>query len=662
MLRYRYFFVARAWSIWLAGWAIRGAAPLVALAYIAGTLAGGGVATAGEMTTKLTAVPAAVHAGAKFRLKVHINVKAGFHIQSAHPLDQDFIPTKLTPEANSDCQFGPVQYPKAVLLPASTALTAAGKISVYLNDVSVWIPVRLKAGTPPGDLILKVDFHAQACNNQTCFMPVRKTLTVRVHVLPALGKGGTAPPGGTIGKQGGGLPQNPSAAILPATGAGASPPSGAVPQSGSAPRESIRQQLRIIQARPYHVPQEHPPLWELIVSALLGGLILNVMPCVLPVIPLKVLSMVQQAHGNRRRAVVHALAFSAGIISLFAGLAVAMGIYRFQTHHHLMYGMQYSHPEFLLVLGLVVMALALSMLGVWTIAAPRAVSNLEVPQGGLAGSFAMGLLATILATPCSAPYLGPLFAITLAEPTGVIVLFFMLIGVGMAVPYVILAAFPQWLNRVPRAGRWSELLKQALGLVMVGVAIYLLSSLPSQHALILALGLAVVLGAVLWVWGQAISYTMPTARIWTIRGAALVVGVALAAGIWLYNGGLVPRRHFASGRWQSFTLQRLDAGLRNHRPVVVDFTASWCINCHYVKHFVLDTAPVRNSFRKGDVLLLRADLTAEPPVEKALLYKLGWRSIPVLAVFSPAHPYAPKILHDLYSAGAVEAAVRQAGG
>ncbi len=662
MLRDRYILVARARGVWLAARAIRSWALLVAMAYVAVGLTGGGLARAGEMAVKLTAVPAAVHAGAKFRLKVHITVNAGFHIQSAHPLDKDFIPTKLTPEANSDIQFGPVQYPKAVLLPASTALTAAGKISVYLNDVSVWIPARLKADTPTGDLILKVVFQAQACNDQTCFMPVQKTLTVRVQVLPALSKGGTAPSGGAVGKQSIGLPHQMPAANSPATGVASSSRPGGLQPARSAPRESIQQQLQIIQSRPYHVPHEHLPLWELIVSALLGGLILNVMPCVLPVIPLKVLSMVQQAHGNRRRAVVHALAFSAGIISLFAGLAAAMGIYRWRTHQHLMYGMQYSHPEFLLVLGLVVMALALSMLGVWTISAPRAVTNLEVPQGGLASSFAMGLLATILATPCSAPYLGPLFAVTLAAPTGIIVLFFMLIGVGMAVPYVILAAFPQWLNRVPRAGRWSELLKQALGLVMVGVAIYLLSSLPSQHALILALALTLVLGVVLWVWGQAISYSMPAGQIWTIRGAALAFGLAVATGLWLYNGGLNPREHIGSGRWRPFTLQRLDAGLQNHRPVVVDFTASWCINCHYVKHFVLDTIPVRNSFRKGDVLLLRADLTDEPPVEKALLYKLGWRSIPVLAVFSPAHPYAPKILHDLYSAQAVETAVSQAGG
>lgn len=631
--------------------------PLVAMAFLLGNLS---IRDAGasEISEQLTAVPAVVHAGATFRLRVHIDVQAGFHIQSAHPLDRFFIPTQLTVDTNPAIRFGTVQYPKAVLLPASAALTAAGKISVYLNSVSIWIPARLKANTPAGNLTVKVKFQAQACNDQTCFMPVEKTLSVRLRVLPALGDGGGAVAGGTMGKQAAGLPQTQPGTKLPA--AGTAPSTQLATQV--APQESIQQQVRIINSRPYHVPQAHLPLWELIVSALLGGLILNVMPCVLPVIPLKVLSMVQQAHGNRRWAVVHALAFSAGVISLFAGLAVAMGIYRAVTHHHLMYGMQYSSPEFLLALGLVVMALALSMLGVWTISPPRAVSNVEVPQGGLTGSFAMGLLATILATPCSAPYLGPLFTITLAEPTGIMVLFFMLIGVGMAMPYVVLAAFPQWLNRVPRAGRWSELLKQALGLVMVGVAVYLLSSLPTHHALIVALGLAVVLAAVLWVWGQAISYSMPAGRIWTVRVVALAGGVALAAGLWIYNGGLNPPRHLGSGRWRSFTLQRLDAGLRNHRPVVVDFTASWCINCHYVKHFVLDTAPVRGSFQKVDAVLLRADLTDGPLVEKALLYKLGWRSIPVLAVFSPAHPFTPVILHDLYSAEAVEAAVRRAGG
>ncbi len=612
----------------------------------------------GIIAEKLTAVPATVHVGQKFTLIFTVHVQAGYHIQSAHPLDPAFIPTQLTAKTDPSVKFGAVQYPQAILLPASTAITTAGKISVYENDVKFTIPGQVKPGAPTGHLKLSVEFQAQACNSQSCFMPVDKTFSVPLTVLPAAAgavktgsqpavKAGSLNTGGSI---------SAAAAPLPAARTEMSHP-------GSRPRQSlsVAEQVRIINSRPYHVAGRQLPVWELVLFALLGGLILNVMPCVLPVIPLKVLSLVHQAHGNRKWAVVHALVFSAGVISLFAGLAVAMSIYRAVTHHHLMYGMQNGNPVFLFAIGLIVLALGLSMLGVWTISAPRAISNVQTPQTGLIGSFCMGLLATILATPCSAPYLGPLLTVALGESAAVMVLYFILIGVGMAVPYIILAAFPQLLSRVPRAGRWSELLKQALGLVMVGVAAYLFSSLQTHHALMVALAIAVVLGSVLWVWGQAVNPGMPEGRIWSIRFAALAAGVALAAGIWIYNGGLLKRTTNASGRWQAFSLHKLDSALRHKRPVVVDFTAAWCINCKYVKHFVLDTSPVRRSFKRADALLLRADLTREPPVEKALLYKLGWRSIPVLAIFSPAHPYSPVLLHDIYSAQAVQNAVHQAG-
>ena len=639
---------------------------LVFLAALTAVMADGQVDAATVITTHLMASPVRVHAGATCRLELTVQVQAGYHIQSAHPLDKFLIPTLVKPVPNQYLTFGGVVYPRAILIPASAAITSVGKLSVYENNVVISIPVFIKKNTPWGNLKLMAHFQAQACNDQTCFMPVKKTLITRIVVLPPLNAGGTGPQAAPSGQ----APPSESAVsaqqVLPKalkSGPAANAEIGQTNTLGSSREkaESVAQQISIINARPYHVAKEQLPLWELILSALLGGLILNVMPCVLPVIPLKVLSMVQQSKGDRRWAIVHALVFSLGIISLFAFLAVGMGIYRAVTHQHLMYGMQYGNPEFLLILGLVVLALALSMLGVWTITPPRAVANVEIPRTGLMGSYAMGLLATILATPCSAPYLGPLLAITLGQPTAVMVLFFMLIGVGMAIPYIILAAFPQWLNRLPRAGRWSEMLKQGLGLVMVGVAVYLLCSLQTHHELMVALAIAVVLAAVCWAWGQLAYYSMPMGRIWSIRAGALIIGLVLSTAIWVYNDGLAGRTVRYSGQWQPFTLARLDKGLAQHRPVVVDFTASWCINCKFIKHFVLDAPPVRSGFKRAGALLLRADLSQDPPVEKALLYKLGWRSIPVLAIFSPEHPYTPVVLHDIYSQQSVIAAVRKSG-
>jgi thiol:disulfide interchange protein DsbD len=226
-----------------------------------------------------------------------------------------------------------------------------------------------------------------------------------------------------------------------------------------------------------------------------------------------------------------------------------------------------------------------------------------------------------------------------------------LVGVGMSLPYLLLAIFPQALERVPRAGRWSDLLKQGLGIVMIGVAVYLLTLIPNTTYWPWVLMAGVLVALVCWAWGQIPSYNMERGQIWGIRVVALAVGIGLGAGLYAMSTRYTReiRPAMEESGWQAFNVALLDDALKNGRPVVVDWTATWCINCHALEAFVLNTTGVQEAFQKNNVLLLKADLSTDNPPATLLNRELGGEAIPVLAVFAPSRPYEPVVLRDSYS-------------
>ncbi len=369
-------------------------------------------------------------------------------------------------------------------------------------------------------------------------------------------------------------------------------------------------QLAAIGGRGYHAAHQETAQYSIgwiVLLALVAGMVLNVMPCVLPVIPLKVLSLVQQAHGDRRLAVLHALAFSSGIIVLFVVLAIVLKSFS------LFYGQQFQSPIFLGVMAMVIVALGLSMIGVWTMNPPQAVYRADDLGGGgsYLGSFVHGLMATLLATPCSGPFLGSVLAWAWVQPTWLTALALALVGVGMSLPYLALAAFPAMLNRLPRAGRWSELLKQGLGILMLGVAVYIITLIPNVTLWPWMMMGAVLVGFVCWGWGQIPTGAMAASRGWGIRLIVVVVGVGAGMGLWMWATATTQK---VDTGWQPFNMALLDAGLKAGRPVVVDWTADWCINCRSLDALVLSTEPVRKAFAESNALLLKADLSSDNPL------------------------------------------------
>ncbi len=573
-------------------------------------------------------------------LLISVVVKPEYHLQSHHPLDKFLVPAEVTITPVKGLRFGKVLFPPAKLIAASPQITSQGKLSVYEGHFVITVPFHVSANAPDGPTPVHAAFTFQACNAQSCLPPQ----TLKMSALLKLMGNAVVPA--------------KAAHVADIESAGVSRASGTPISAGG--NSIVTSEITEINAQSYRITQVHEPLWRLVLFALLGGLILNIMPCVLPVIPLKVMAMVEQAHGSRRMAILHALVFSSGIITLFLILALIMGLYRALTGQVLTYGMQYQHPAFLIAMALIVLALALSMLGVWTIQPPNALYAADKNRGGLVGAYGMGMLATLLATPCSAPFLGVMLTWALVQPTAIIVLFFILIGVGMAWPYVLLAAFPAWLNRVPRAGRWSEIVREALGLVMVAVAVYLLLSTENRGQIVVGFVLAVIVAIVCWGWGRLPDINMRPREIWGIR-LGLLAGGVLAGALYLAWSGGIPvtrgarvteapaagRETFQVNDWQNFNLSRMKSALASGHPVVVDFTAPWCINCRFVKATVLDSKPVRQVFGRLRAVLLSADI--DQPVPKALWLKLGGRAIPYLAILSPRHPHTPGILRDIYT-------------
>jgi thiol:disulfide interchange protein DsbD len=643
----------------------------------------GGSATAAPDSSPV-ALRAAANAepllpGSDAFINVEVTIDPRFHIQSA-AAPKPYIAARLTLPPIDGVETGAVRYPVPHDVPAPAGL--AGTLSVYEGKVILQVPVKVDAAASPGERSVELAFLSQACDDKACLPPQKKMLTVHLRIGaagdaqrepdPALNAAARSQ---TYAAPIADAPATAAASTNAANGATAAPSEPAWAALAGVKLLSPAEQVDLINARPYqayNASELHYPLWGIILLALLGGIILNVMPCVLPVIPLKVLSLVQQAHGDRRVAIVHAMAFSAGVVVLFVALAILL------RTAGLFYGQQFQSPAFLIAMVLFVVALALSMLGVWTINPPNALYQVEAKLAGSAaegaglayatpaahkhsaylGSFANGLMATLLATPCSAPYLGPVLAWALVQPTWLTALALGLVGIGMSLPYLVLAAFPALLNRFPRAGRWSELLKQGLGIVMLGVAVYLIALIPNVQLWPWVMLAAVITGLVCWAWGQIPAPGSSSGRVWGVRVAALVLGLAAGGGIFALARRAPPmmltaRVDGGAGdspeTWHPFNVALLDAALAQGRPVVIDWTADWCINCRALDAAVLSRPAVQDAFSRSGVLLLRADLSEDNPPATALNRKLGGEAIPVLAIFSPQRSMQPVVLRDSYT-------------
>lgn len=397
--------------------------------------------------------------------------------------------------------------------------------------------------------------------------------------------------------------------------------------------------------------------------ALVGGLILNLMPCVLPVLSLKLLSVVGHGGGDRRDVRRGFLASAAGIVVSFLVLGtVAVALKA--GGQAAGWGIQFQHPLFLTATAVIVALFAANLWGLFEIRLPGAVADVASAAGqdsrhGLTKHFATGAFATLLATPCSAPFLGTAVGFALARGPFEIYAIFAMLGIGLALPYLLIAWLPGLATRLPRPGPWMVTLRRILGLALAATAIWLLSVLDTQAGRTAALiGGALIAGFVVVLWMGRLARTTSPRMIWTTATVVALLGVFVPPQF-AQDGG--PARAMAQGiiNWQPFAPEAIAGHVAAGRTVFVDVTADWCVTCKVNKALVLDQEEVAARLNTDGIIAMQADWTRPDPKITAFLQRFMRYGIPFNVVFGPNSPQGAP-LPELLSRDAVMSALNAA--
>ena len=311
--------------------------------------------------------------------------------------------------------------------------------------------------------------------------------------------------------------------------------------------------------------------------AIVAGLLLNVMPCVWPIIPIIIMRLWNQAGQNRARSISLGLAFCAGILLFFAAIAIFNIVLSIGFDTAFQWGDQLRNPVFIMAMTILMVVLALFMFGLFTIGIPSSVTGAAASGSGFTGSVGMGFLAALLATPCSFAILTATLAWAQTQPLAVATVTIMLIGVGMAVPYLVLVSIPALVGRLPRPGGWMERIKQAMGFLLLIIAVKFISALSGEMKIAM-LYYIVILGFCIWMAGSWVTYSTAKAKKLLVRFVAVVI--AVAAGFALLGAGdeLID--------WQDYDSAAISKAVEAKQPVLIKFTAAWCSNCTVVEKLV----------------------------------------------------------------------------
>ena len=438
-----------------------------------------------------------------------------------------------------------------------------------------------------------------------------------------------------------------------------------------------------------------------IAGALFGGLILNLMPCVFPVIGLKVLSFSQSAGGDARAARRHALAFSAGVVLSFLLMGVALLALR-SAGTAAGWGFQMQSPVFVGAMALLFVLIGLNLFGVFETGVSltrfdvpgaggtgAAVKGARVDGRGLPTSFWTGVIAVLVATPCTAPFMGSAVGFTMTSPPAQTMLVFAALGAGMAAPYLVLGWAPGLLRWLPRPGPWLLVFKQLLAFPMLATAAWLAWVLTLQtgaDGLLRLLMSAILVAFAAWVYGRAQTAGFSRSSRVSAPGIAGLAAAMFAGAMTVWQlvqiGGLAPAatgrsgdtaggsvsvagvagaagtdgQRDASPQWQRWSAERVAQALAQGRPVLVDFTAAWCISCQANKKLVLERSVMRRAFDANRVALLRADWTSRDPAITAELARFGRNGVPLYLVYTSADE-PPRLLPELLTVDIVLAAL-----
>ncbi len=636
-----------------------------------------------EVTVEAEIKPA--EGGQPALLFVTAKIASKFHISAIDQAEGGPLPTTITLSPNSQAL---VAGDWQSLEPPKTHVDQEIWVGLELRehyDQVTWVaPLELLDGAVPSRLVLEGQVEGQACA-QVC-IPFEVKFTARQGVGVPLPAGfsfqSQAVPEPT--------PSTPTTSENPNVDTTISSPAVASPRIGLSAGGTARPPVA---GEPYDLSQvslkepEEKSLAYFLLLAFLGGIILNVMPCVLPVIGLKVMSFVQQAGQSRAHAWALNCWYSAGIVAVFlvlATLAVSL---------QLGWGGQFGSAGFSISLIAIVFAMALSLLGLWDIPIPGFVgssTSVEITEReGPTAAFLKGVLTTLLATPCIGPFMVPALAWAMKQPMWMTYSVFTVLGIGMASPYLLIGAFPQLISFLPKPGAWMETFKKIMGLIMLGTVVWLLTFIEPPLVVPTVALLVVIVGACWWITQTPITAVFSEKlQSWVIAGLVVVIGAMGSYG-WLYKQVLLKRyekrlavhaeqkvgeqrvriarnlggiqdndmlrqiiadlavQSSDDQSWQRFTLEKLGhLAVGEGRTVMVDFTADWCPTCHVLEKVVLKTQTIEEAITKADIITMEADYTKRPEVLYQTIKALGGIGVPLVAVFPGSDPYHPIVFSE----------------
>jgi thiol:disulfide interchange protein/DsbC/DsbD-like thiol-disulfide interchange protein len=591
-------------------------------------------------------VPAAVGAGDKARLEITLTPAPNWHIYANAERDDrpGSKPTLIALEQVSGLKSS--RPTTAAAVTTDDSIPEFGTMRYHTGPVTWDVPIEVPADAIPGEYPIHGVIGYQACETRddglgSCELPRAVKFETKIGVGDVAGSGT------------GGFTFTPTtyqeAAVVAANWASEWSGKAPLAEASSPGSQSPEYDLSRLE-----VKETAGSLAYYVALAFVGGIILNLMPCVLPVIGLKVMSFVQQAGHSRTHALVLNLWYSAGIVSVFlllGFLAAWIG---------LSWGGQFGSTAFTVTLAAIVFAMALSLLGVWEIPIPGffgsgAVQDVAAKEGPF-GAFLKGAITTVLATPCTGPFMASAIAWAVTQSTSTTLVVFGSLGLGMASPYLVVGVFPELLRFLPKPGQWMETFKQVTGFILLATVVFLLSFMEPT-AVVPTVALLLGVGLACWL----VSRTPLTAELadrlqsWALAGAVVLLAAVVSFG-WLYAKD-------TRVDWQPFSLARLQqVAVEEGRTVLVDFSADWCITCKALEKTVLHTQRVQQAIADSGAVPMYGDFTDYPPEIERTIRALKSNGVPVIAIFPGDRPYEPIVFRDGYTAHGLIAALQQATG
>ncbi|OQY34695.1 MAG: hypothetical protein B6241_03915 [Spirochaetaceae bacterium 4572_59] len=403
----------------------------------------------------------------------------------------------------------------------------------------------------------------------------------------------------------------------------------------------------------------HNSLLYFLLLAFMGGILLNLMPCVLPLLSVKALNLINQSQGNRRSIMNNALSYTAGIIASFFAISLVIIILQ-QSGALLGWGFQFQNPYFLIILISVIFLFSLSLFEVFVLLPPSGglnkASKLSSRKGYM-GSFFTGVFAVFVATPCTAPFLGAAMGFAFSQTPLVIISIMIATGLGLSLPFLILGFFPDFFKHMPKPGKWMDKFREFMAFLLMGTAVYLSSTLIRQigDGFIPFLWFLLILALTAWGWG----WVARSARKRKFRLVLNTLGVAVIvfSAVWLLktpeNTG--EARTYSSSlhqNWKSFSPEKIDKLRAENETVFLAFSASWCTTCKINERTVLYTDEADGLFESKNVHLFKADLTSTNEEAMEWIYSFDRAGVPLYILYKPGED--PRILPEILSQSLLE--------